>query len=127
MTLGTRAMQSSLSVDGESNASLWWCRLGGREVKAEIGDATQRVRAQAGGGDPELHPRVVRPAAPLLQGLAAAKSLRELEIQLGHRQVEGPGERDQLLAGDVLEAALDLRQVGGRHVCRLGHGAVGPL
>src|SRR5438552_2302035 len=127
MTLGTRAMKSSLSVDGESNASLWWHRLGGREVKAEIGDAAQRVRAQAGGRDPELHPGIVRPAAPLLQGLAAAQSLRELEIQLGHSQVEGPGDRDQLLAGDVLEAALYLRQVGGRHVGRLRQGAEGPL
>src|SRR2546428_13757272 len=127
MTLGTRAMKSSLTVDGESDAPLWWYRLRGREIEAEIGDAAQRMRAQAGGGDPELHPRVVRPAAPLLQGLAAAQSLRELEIQLGHGQVEGPSDRDQLLGGDVLEAALDLRQVGGRHVGRLGQCAEGPL
>src|SRR5689334_2886629 len=108
MTFGTRAMKSSLAVDGESDASLRWHRLGRSEVEAEIGDAAQRMRAQAGGGDPQLHPRVVGPAAALLQGVTAAEPLGDLQVQLGDRQIEGLGNRDQLVGRDVLEAALDL-------------------
>src|SRR5439155_1359342 len=73
------------------------CRLGGGEIHAEVGDTPQRVRTQAGGGETQLHPGVVRPAALLLHRLPAAELPGQVQVEVGGRELQRGRKRDQLL------------------------------
>src|SRR3989454_6322041 len=121
MTLGMSAMGlSSLTIYDESDAPPRRCRLSGGEIQTEVGDAPERVRTKAGGGNAQLHPRVVRPAALLLDRLTAAELPSQVQIEVGDRELQRCGKRDQLLGRDVLETALDFGKIGGRQARRRG-------
>src|SRR2546422_7538271 len=128
MTLGMSAMGlSSLAVHDESDAPPRRCRLSGGEIQTEVGDTPERVRTKAGGGDAQLHPRVVRPAALLLDRLAAAELPSQGQIEVGDRELQRGRKRDQLLGRDVLESALDFGKIGGREARRPGDFRQGAL
>src|SRR5256885_12210146 len=128
MTLGMSAMGlSSLTIYDESDAPPRRCRLSGGEIQTEVGDTPERVRTKAGGGDAQLHPRVVRPAALLLDRLAAAELPSQVQIEVGDRELQRGRKRDQLLGRDVLESALDFGKIGGREARRPGDFRQGAL
>src|SRR5438445_9686388 len=78
----------------------------------------QSLRAKIRGGDPELYPRIVGPATPLVHRLPAPERASQLQVQVRHGDLERPSNRDQAVRRDVFEAALDLGQVGGRELGR---------
>src|SRR6266566_1997486 len=102
MTLGTRAMNSSLTVHGESDSPPGRCSLCGGQIQTEMGNAPQSLRTKVLGRDLELRSGVLGPAAPLLPRGLAPKGSRQVEIELG----------DRPLRRHVLESPLELREIG---------------
>src|ERR1700682_2364598 len=90
-------------------------------------NTTQSLRTKIRDGDPKLHPRILRPAAPLLPRLPAAERSRQVEIQVGDRDLEAAGDGEQPLGRDVFESTLELREVGGGQARGLPQLAQGPL
>src|SRR5256885_8373045 len=128
MTLGTSAIEiSSLAVEGESDAPFGRGRLRGGQIQTKMRNAAQSLRTKVRGRVPQLNPGIVRPAPPLLHRVPAAERASQVEIQVGHRDLEGASDLDQPIRRDVLEAALDLGQVPRREVRgtgKLGQGVL---
>src|ERR1700737_1203141 len=90
-------------------------------------NTTQSLRTKIRGSDPKLHPRILWPAAPLLHRLPAAERSRQVEIQVGDRDLQGAGDGEQPLGRDVFESTLERREVGRRQLRGLRQLAQGPL
>ena len=90
--------------------------MGCHEVEAEVGNTAERGRPQALGSDAELGPRIIGPAALLLHRLSTAQPLGDFEEEVGDRNVESPGDGDELLGRDVLESTLDLGEIRDRQL-----------
>src|SRR2546430_15923403 len=117
MTLGTNAIEiSSLAVEGESDAPLGRGRRRGGQIQTKMRNAPQSLRTKVRGRDPQLNSGIVRPAPPLLYRVPAAKRASQVEIEVGHRDLEGASDLDQPIRRDVLKAALDLGRVTRREV-----------
>jgi len=104
-----------LAINGKSNPPFWGACLGCGQIQAEIGDAAKGVGAEGRGRQAKLRDRVLGPAARLPERLLAAETPRQIEVEVGNRDLERPSDRHQLVGGNVLQATLDLGDVGGRH------------
>src|SRR6266704_2983620 len=112
MTLGTSAMNASLAVHVESDSPPGRCSLCGGQIQTEMGNAPQSLRTKVLGRDLELRSGVLGPAAPLLTRGLAPQGSRQVEVQLGDRDLQRSGDGDQPLRRHVLESPLELREIG---------------
>src|SRR5476649_1928549 len=110
MTVGISVMRSPPWFKADAWASSGW-RVGHGQVRAEVGDAAERVHGQAGRGEPELHGWVVWPAALVAVG---AESAREVGVHVRRPHAKRMGHREKAVGRDLLATAFDLREVGRR-------------
>ena len=96
----------------EADAAACRLRLVHRKEGAELRDGAQRRRVEPRGDGAELASRVDRPGGLGLR--PRAETAAEIGVHGGDGDGQRIGDRDQQVAGDVLAAALDLGQVGGR-------------
>src|SRR5437870_12539676 len=117
MTLGTNAIEiSSLAVEGESDAPFGRGRLRGGQIQTKMRNAAQSLRTVVRDRSPQLNSGIVRPAPPLLYRVPAAKRASQIEVEVGHRDLEGASDLDQPIRRAVLKVALDLGQVIRREI-----------
>src|SRR5207253_8849956 len=107
------------AVDSKSDAPPWRRALGGGKVEAEVGDRPERLRPESRGRHPNLHFRVIGPAA-LGRRRPGAQPPGQVGIQVSCRKVQSPADASQLLGRDILEPTLELGEKGGRDASGLG-------